>query len=281
MLCCTLLMIASRFFVLPGAGGVSRSHYIHHKLWQYVESLIRRIMFGQEKYSTAKTRVVGSIESLILISDWHPRAIHFPPDTDGWDSELILHDFETRGHRRRQTSNETPLVRWREDVFEPAKRSERMSWMLLGAATTLGCELGIFSNDGGSTEGRLSAMEAEIPRMDRARKLLQIYVTQMSVKLGCPSILPTNLDFQTNFASASRPPIADAGWIALTNSWMELTRLTKTALAIFFQSATQTKQHLLSGHYITLLQHFSSSLRSWHDVLEGGTTGKPRHSKTH
>jgi hypothetical protein len=74
MLCCTLLMIASRYFILPGAGGVSRSHFIHQRLWQYCELLIRHIMFGQEKHSTAKTRIVGSIESLILISDWHLRA---------------------------------------------------------------------------------------------------------------------------------------------------------------------------------------------------------------
>ncbi|GMG15345.1 unnamed protein product [Aspergillus oryzae] len=97
-----------------------------------------------EKYSTAKTRIVGSIESLILISDWNPRSVHFPPETEGWDGELISPAYDRRN--RLQTGEDVPLIRWREDVFEPAKRSERMSWMLLGAAVTLGYELGVFSD---------------------------------------------------------------------------------------------------------------------------------------
>lgn len=69
MLLTTMLMIASRFFTLPGPGGMSRSHFIHQRLWLYCELLIHRVMFGQEKHATAKVRIMGTIESLILIAD--------------------------------------------------------------------------------------------------------------------------------------------------------------------------------------------------------------------
>jgi hypothetical protein len=65
-------------------------------------------MFGQEKDSTAKTRIVGSIESLILISDWNPRSVYFPPDTEGWDGELISPAYDRRN--RLHTNGDVPLI---------------------------------------------------------------------------------------------------------------------------------------------------------------------------
>ncbi|KAL3443680.1 hypothetical protein BJX65DRAFT_311654 [Aspergillus insuetus] len=258
MLCCTLLMIASRYFILPGAGGVSRSHFIHQRLWQYCELLIRRIMFGQEKHSTAKTRIVGSIESLILISDWHPRSVHFPPDTEGWDAELISPAYDRRN--RLHTNGDVPLIRWREDVFEPARRSERMSWMFLGAATSLAYELGIFDS-GGVSSSPLG------PRYHRAASLLYIYVTQMAVKMGCSSLLPENIAV----ASTQSAQNIDTHWSTAIRLWTELTRLMKTASAMFFQSMASTKQQLGSGQYIILLQHFAPSLDRWHEQFTAST----------
>ncbi|KAL5336608.1 hypothetical protein BJX70DRAFT_409806 [Aspergillus crustosus] len=254
MLCCTLLMISSRYFILPGAGGVSRSHFIHQRLWQYCELLIRRLMFGQEKHSTAKTRIVGSIESLILISDWHPRSVHFPPDTEGWDGELISPAYDRRN--RLHTNGDVPLIRWREDVFEPARRSERMSWMLLGAATSLAYELGIF--DGATaSDAQLNA------RYSRAARLLYVYVTQMAVKMGCSSLLPENMP--TAAAQSGSEAAIDKQWSTCMRLWTELTRLMKTASAMFFQSMPYTKQQLGSGQYMILLQHFAPSLERWHE----------------
>ncbi|KAL4938232.1 hypothetical protein BDV06DRAFT_232034 [Aspergillus oleicola] len=263
MLCCTLLTIASRYFVLPGAGGVSRSHFIHQRLWQYCELLIRRLMFGQEKHSTAKTRIVG-FESLMLISDWHPRAVHFPPDTEGWDAELISPAYDRCN--RLHTNGDVPLIRWREDVFEPARRSERMSWMLLGAATSLAYELGIFDGNT-SGESRLKF------RCERAARLLYVYVTQMSVKMGCSSLLPDNLAAQ---ASNDVDLAIDPKWSACMKLWMELTRLMKTASAMFFQSMPYTKQQLGSGQYTILLQHFAPSLDRWFEQFNGASVDLPR-----
>lgn len=261
MLCCTLLMISSRYHVLPGVGSVSRGYFIHQRVWQYCEHLINRVIFGQEKYSTAKTRTIGTIESFLLISEWHPRAMHFPPETEGWDAELISTGYDRR--HRAATQDDSPLIRWREDVFEPAKRSDRMSWMLLGAANNLAYELGIFTDD-----VVLATSDPTQLKHLRIRKLLYVYVTQLAVRLGCSSLLPQTISSTTlgNISSAESTP-ADQQWDIFMDLWIDMTRLTKTASAMFFPSTTATKQLLLNGRYVTLLEHFAPSVETWHEVL--------------
>ncbi|KAM0328534.1 hypothetical protein ACHAQA_004941 [Verticillium albo-atrum] len=184
-------MISSRFFMLSGSGGTSRSHYVHQRLWNHCEVLIRRILLGQEKTSTSKTRSVGTVESLMLISDWHPRALHLPPETDGWDGMLISPAYDPA--HRQGTDTEEPLIRWREDVFSPAERANRMSWMLLGMAANLAYELGIFSNP--KHQGAQPAYAGEPhTRKSRAQKLLYAYVTQTATRLSYPPLFPESID---------------------------------------------------------------------------------------
>lgn len=226
---------------------------MHSRLWQYCELLIRRIMLGQEKLSTAKTRVIASIESLILISDWPPRSLHLPPESEGWDSELISPGYDRVN--RRHIGDDVPLIRWREDVFEPAKRSERMSWMLLGAAVNLGYEIGVFGDN---------ATLADPLRAHRVAKLLYVNVTQMAVNMGTSSLLPDNISLKASAAAPGTPEfLANEEWERCMRQWIELTRLMKTASAMFFQSAGQSQQQLQSGHYSLLLEHFEPSLTRW------------------
>lgn len=135
LLCCTLLMISSRYHTLPSYHTSSRAEYIHMRTWKYCEQLIQRILFGAEKYSTARTRTFGSILALLLIVEWHPRAVRFPPESDGWDHDLAPCVDDTFGNP--QGGPDCNSIRWREEVFEPAKRSDRMSWSLVGLAITL------------------------------------------------------------------------------------------------------------------------------------------------
>ncbi|KAF5603122.1 ARO80-positive transcription regulator of ARO9 and ARO10 [Fusarium subglutinans] len=251
MLCCTLLMISSRFFTLPGAGGTSRSHYVHQRLWSHCEVLIRRIVLGQEKTSTSQTRTIGTIESLILISDWHPRALHLPPETDGWDGLLVTPGYDRVN--RKHINNEVPLIRWREDVFEPAKRANRMSWMLLGIANNQTGDIG-------------HPVHAEVLRGRRAQKLLYNYLTQTATRLGYPSVFPESIS-----VIASRLPMPDASesidqsWISYMDLSLELTQLSRTASSMLFHSAAHLQTQVLGDHYVDLLEHFSLSLSKWQE----------------
>ncbi|KAM5355129.1 hypothetical protein ACJ41O_001775 [Fusarium nematophilum] len=264
MLCCTLLMISSRFFMLPGAGGTSRSHYVHQRLWSHCEVLIKRILLGQEKTSTSKTRAIGTVESLMLISDWHPRALHFPPETDGWDGLLISPGYDPVNRRTR--NDEAPLIRWREDVFEPAKRANRMSWMLLGMANNLAYELGVHLNQQAES---LRTPDLEMLRGLRAQKLLYVYVTQTATRLSYPSVFPESIS-----VTASRLPLQNSGsgvhrsWMVYMEMSLELTQLSRTASSMFFQSAAHLQSQVLGDHYADLLEHFAASLSKWQQKFD-------------
>jgi len=270
LLCCTILMLSSRYHVLPGSGGASRSYYIHDRFWKHCQHLISRLMFGQEKGSLAKTRTVGSIEALLLLSEWHPRALHFPPEADGWDSDLLLTAVDDTVPQ----SNGRPPNRWLEDVIEPARRSDRMSWMLLGSALSLAHELNVF-DDGEETGTATSSDEGEsalhLDKRARTRRLLYVFMTQLSLRLGTMSMLPQNLPQVVNNKYASR----HTSWQTFMLAWIELTKLLKSVADMAFPSKSFTQELFRSGRYVSLLEHCQLLLDHWKkNHLD--ETGKPQ-----
>ncbi|GME39304.1 hypothetical protein GTA08_BOTSDO00187 [Neofusicoccum parvum] len=267
-LCCTILALSSRYHVLPGVGGASRGYFIHHRLWEHCQHLILRIMLGQEKSSTAKTRTVGSIEGLLLLSEWHPRALHFPPASDGWDAGLVAMDPDVCDEPTSPEGNPSASNRWLEDVIEPARRSDRMSWMLLGCGLSLAHELGIFEQDEGNKKGapcedRLEARR-KAARNSRARKLLYVFVEQLASRIGCTSMIPQSLSHTVlgrSFAGEVFPGANHSE--AFVSAWIELTKLVKSASDMLFPSASFTRQLLRTGRYIGLLEHFQPLLSQW------------------
>ncbi|KAK5175797.1 uncharacterized protein LTR77_000937 [Saxophila tyrrhenica] len=165
---------AVEFMTLPGAGGATRSRYIHDRLWAHIQHLLLRLVLGQEKLSKGKLRTLGSLEALLLLTEWHPRGLAFPPPMDGWDSAL-LHHSEQDGGRLPTTSAEQVRDRWAEDVVRPARRFDQMSWMLLGNAMTLACDMGVF-NQSAVEQSTLSRWTAEHDqeRAERLRGLIYI-----------------------------------------------------------------------------------------------------------
>ena len=167
----TLLTIATRYRQIPGPGGHCRSHAIHEQLWTYLRGMIERCLWGQEAFgggfcgsgaeSEAQTsstapwrglrkgslRTLGTIESLMILTEWHPRALHFPPAeaTDelmlpSYDvSDTYSTDEEFIGRLPRGVGGKR-IESW----LEPAWRSDRMCWMLLSTAMGLSYELGVF-----------------------------------------------------------------------------------------------------------------------------------------
>lgn len=122
--------------------------------------------------------------SLILLSDWHPRSMHFPPGDDG-DDILAPIIGDSLDNVSMLPVTQSPHAGW----IEPVIRSDRMCWSLIGFAYTLAYELGIFDNrdtdqtwcplDGGSRQ-----------RENQIGRLLHIYVSQTSGRLGHPNMLP-------------------------------------------------------------------------------------------
>lgn len=265
VLCCTILMVSSRYHVLPGAGGESRNFFIHHRLWQHCQQLVMRLTFGQEKASRSKIRSIGTIEALLLMSEWHPRSLHFPPEIDGWDSDLISGAPEPEKNKDDSSASEN---KWLEDMTEPARRSDQMSWMLLGSALSLAHELGIFEAedkelDYSAYEGFISSDQMKL-RKQRVQRLLYVYINQLAWRIGCMSLMPQSLNHAILGGQKSRE-LSRSGdeWLTLMDSWMDLTKLAKSVTDLFFPSVEFARQQLHSGRYIGLLDHFRPLLSQW------------------
>ncbi|KAL2835276.1 hypothetical protein BDW59DRAFT_168515 [Aspergillus cavernicola] len=265
VLCCTILMLSSRYHILPGPGGESRNFFIHHRLWQHCQQLVIRLIFGQERALNSKLRRIGTIEALLLMSEWHPRSLHFPPESDGWDSDLV-----TKAPKP-MDEDSSSKNRFLEDMIEPARRSDQMSWMLLGAALSLSHELGIFEVDD-EKRSWASAYEGLIPsdqiklRRQRVQRLLYVYINQLAWRIGCVSLMPQTLNHAILNRQTSRD-LKQSGdqWLAFMDSWMELTKLAKSVTDMFFPSADFARQQLHTGRYIDLLDHFRPLLLKWNE----------------
>lgn len=255
-LCSTILMISSRYHVLPGSGGASKSSYIHERFWKNCQTFIMRIILGQEG-SSSRSRTLGSIEALILLSEWHPRSLHFPPETADWDCLMNNKDLDDSYVMPSVESQRS----WIKNVVEPANRSDRMSWMLLGCATTLGHELGVFLEDDPPNTAKLDKNRRN--RQLRIKKLLYTFVTQLAARLGTSSMLPPSL---SRFgAGPSDGSTADERlWHDFMDSWTQLTNFIKSLRDMVFPSEAFTRQLLQGGQYVNILEHFRTLLDSWY-----------------
>lgn len=262
VLCSTILMISSRYHILPSAGGESRNFFIHHRLWQHCQQMTTRLLFGQEKSTKSKVRSLGTVEALLLMAEWHPRSLHFPPEADGWDDDLISTDT---GPSDSTEANETSANRWLEDVIEPSRRSDQMSWMLLGCGLSLAHELGIFETEENDPPDEPSQLNEQMTlRRQRVQRLLYVYINQLAWRIGCMSPIPQSLN---HAVLGGRKPrgLSQPGstWLVFMDSWIELTKLAQSVTDMFFPSAKFARQQLHSGRYVGLLEHFRPLLNQW------------------
>jgi hypothetical protein len=269
MLCSTILLLSTRYHVLPGLAGMSKSYFLHNRLWKHWQEVMMRVTFGQEKGIETSLRTVGTIESLLLMCEWHPRSIHFPPEGGGWDSSLLVRVPDLTSNPEEPA---TPSNQWLEEVIQPARRSDRMSWMLLGSAISLAHEIGIFDfqsrrSDVTNGENPDPAMSHH-RRRSRAQKLLHVFTNHLASRLGCTSsVVPQSMAYSTvsGFEAGSSAGGAKDGWDSFIDAWIALTKLLKSVTDVFFPSAAVTREHLLSGRYIGLLDHFRPLLAQWRE----------------
>lgn len=263
LLCCIILLISTRYHTLPQAGGIVRSTLIHQRLWEHCQHLIMRIIVGQEKRSKARTRTRGSVEALLLLVEWHPRAIYFPPVSDGWDSTLLHSAFDPRDDEfgNREDINDDLSPAWHRDVVRPARTSDRMAWMLLGCAQSLALELGIYD---ATTRADTTAVQQPglAAKNARVREMLYILMEQHSFRLGCPSMTPEALARMVS----DRPPGGSGDDSAAAAAWLDLTNLLRSMHDVLFPSAAGVRELLRTGRYINIIRHFQQQLIRWKDT---------------
>lgn len=318
----TLLTIASRYRRMPGTGGHCRSHAIHEQLWTYLRGMIERVVWGQEAFgggfcgsggsadetqtsSTApwrglrkgSLRTLGTIESLMILTEWHPRALHFPP-AEAID-ELLLPTFDPRDSiMTDDDGNQRPVAfvggRRIESWLEPAWRSDRMCWMLLSTAMGLAYELGVFDDiDEMLAAGAITRPEYEEEtyriRAYRIKRLLLIYLTQLAGRLGWTNMVPENLR-KTDPAASRRRPTSTEGTTPGTNlssvsnafnyipdlelddqiihCWAGISNAMHLGNEKLFRSRKHTTDIIQSGKYIGHLKELQPLLREWWKEFE-------------
>jgi hypothetical protein len=141
--------------------------------------MVDRLIWGQEQFgggfcgagqqpgsdvnplSRKGLRTLGTVESLMLLTEWHPRALHYPPGDD--DDELVIPEVPEPSGISGDLFRGGPGGQRIDSWLEPCWRSDRMSvslplslpevkyldnidshrcWMLLGNALALAVEIG-------------------------------------------------------------------------------------------------------------------------------------------
>ena len=137
--------------------------------------------------------------SLLLLNEFHPRSMHFPPRDDEDDILTAVDEdvYNRPSDSDRPTNGDSNLA---ESWSEPALRSDRMCWSLIGTSLVLAYEVGIFGrySDGISIQDarikRQSLATAEWQRIDRIERLLYIFHLQCSGRFGLPIMYADQID---------------------------------------------------------------------------------------
>lgn len=242
-------------------------------------------------------RTLGTVEGLLLLTEWHVRGLHFPMDVEEGDWMVdVSDDDDERPHPSRPRKARAVVEGLGdriENILEPAYRSDRMSWMLLGNALALAYELGVFDEiDEVVAAPPTDAPAAEAAfrlRFSRIQKLLLVYVLQLASRLGWTSMIPRHITHAVRHklnsqapspaSLSSGPPPASAHpntrWESedelqdvIFHSWVDLTMLMKSSAELLFPSRSVTKSIMRSGKYVALLEHFRPLLREWKREFE-------------
>ncbi|KAK3703925.1 zinc finger transcriptional activator [Vermiconidia calcicola] len=289
MLMVTMLLIASRHMNLDGAGAVSRPYSIHQKLWTYLSGMIDRVVWGQEQFGggfcgagaepgcdvnplTRKgLRTLGTVESLVLLTEWHPRAMHFPPDEA--DEELMIPDEPVATPGISETNEPKGIGGQRMDAWlEPCWRSDRMCWMLLGISMSLAFEIGVFdasewlrhalSNDGQPLSA--GGLQAYDRRRGNVRDVLLIYVTQTSGRLGLTSMLPSNYTKPEDSPLYKRDlSTHESIQENVLHFWLKISSLMREGNQKIFANKAFTRDLIRNGDYKAALDRLRPPLQQW------------------
>ena len=238
-------------------------------------------------------RTLGTIESLMILTEWHPRALHFPPAEATDELMLPSYDIADSYSVDNEIDHQLPggvggkrIESW----LEPAWRSDRMCWMLLSTAMGLSYELGVFDNieellaAGGEMTRPEYDDEAYRLRAARIKRLLLIYVTQLAGRLGWTNMVPENLRITDPvFAPRKRRSSLD-GKTPETNTtvantfnyipdlelddqiihcWAGITNAMRIGNEKLFKSRQYTTNIIKDGSYIELLKDFQPMLKAW------------------
>ena len=134
-----------------------------------------------------------------------------------------------------------------------------MSWMLLSTAQALAFELGVFDQKNTSASG--SEPASEQVRKRRVRRLIIVYVTQSSGRLGIPSMLPLpQWSHDIEPTPLKDATASDISIDRMQDCWIAISKIMYQSNQLLFASKEQTSELIKSGRYKERIAEFTPSL---------------------
>lgn len=278
VLALAILALTSRYCPLNTYSRECRRSEIHKQLWTSLTNIVQRLLWGQEQFGggfcgagmapLSKTvtgqitwkgslRTLGTVEALLLLTDWQPRALHFPPLDH--DDTLIYYESEQDTSTPQQSSDSAnlPYSTW----LEPAWRSDRMSWMLLGLAQSLSFELGVFDTRHEFC-GHQHGPDSDCAHRRRLRRMVITYVSQISGRIGIQSSLHPSQDHD------ERGPEMSTSSDRMQKLWFDIAGVMYDANDQIFPSRESTVELIESGRYKQSIAAFKPRLQAWTDDFD-------------
>lgn len=128
----TLLVLAARYHRLSGQHGEIRSERIHWKLWRYLQTYLNTVLWGSNC-----TRSLGMIASILLLIEWHSKAINNPAELCEDLEEGVTRQPQSALHGAKQATNvpstgqhsyEDANALEKLNILSAAHRSNKISW---------------------------------------------------------------------------------------------------------------------------------------------------------
>lgn len=195
---------------------------IHSNLWSYCQKLISKTVWAE-----ASTRSIGTVFTFLLFSEWNPRAIHqrghdYANDPDNWG--ISFGDVQPQMGGRINV-----------DGLSAARRSDRMSWLLIGSGIRLAQDLGLMETD---------------PQVYLAIHLSEIV---LALRMGRRSMLGQFLN----------DPVPNMQFTPVQQCKLDLLQIMSLAHETLYSSRETTRELLKNGRYLSFLGLFSPHLTSW------------------
>ena len=154
--------------------------------------------------------------------------------------------------------------------LEPAWRSDRMSWTLLGVAVSLAFEAGAFDKIHYICQDR-HGPGSECAHKQRVRRMVLVYMSQTSGRLGLkPTLSYEQWQSDPVFeqtSQAHRMGPADPVDI-MQECWLGIAGLMYKANEEIFPSKKYTSEITNNGKYVEKIEQFKPLLRAWRDNFD-------------
>ena len=173
---------------------------------------------------------------------------------------------------------------------EPAVRSDRMCWSLIGTSYVLAYELGIFGtySDGiSSVDGIVERRDVPTTynkRAERIERMLYVFITQASGRFGIPNMYSDQINrfkvetVREGFASGMCSPDGLQSWTDILlvdaimlqepvdktqQSWVELMVIMQDCNDRLVSSKDQTRKLVQNETYTEQIDHLRPLFHSW------------------